>query len=114
MWKKIQAFEPYFAGAPIFDFTVITIHTQQLLNVEAEIDELNYILNTFINPPHCFSGNAIIMGDFNQVEGFVADNFQSTLDKGSQYRQLVYKETSTLSQALDRLDTSYEWCLSQL
>ena len=89
-------------GMPIFDFTVITIHTRSRLNPEAEINELHNVLNMFTNPPHCYSGNAIIMGDFNQVPNFVAANFQSALDLGPQYRQLQYSGSSTLTQALDR------------
>ena len=79
-----------------FDFTVVNIHTKPALNPQAEINALHNVLNTVINYPYCYSGNAIIMGDFNQGTNFVPAAFQSSLDLLPQsYRQLMYFGGST-------------------
>ena len=79
-----------------FDFTVITIHTKPTLNPKAEINQLHNILSTYTTSViPCYSGNAIIMGDFNQGKRFVGSSFQSSLDQLSQYRQLLYSGGST-------------------
>jgi len=94
-----------------FDFTVITIHTKPDFNEEAEINSLHDTLSAVIRPPHCYSGNAIIMGDFNQGSRFVGANFMSDLDIYPRYQQLQYfDQGSTLAmnppQKHDRLSMS--------
>ena len=86
-----------------FDFTVVNIHTKPTprpgLRTQAEINNLHNVLNTVITFPHCYSGNAIIMGDFNQGARFVA-GFQSTLDlRPLNYHQLMYNGGSTAAVA---------------
>lgn len=87
----------FFTGVNTFDFTVITIHTKPGLNPKHEINQLDNILTTYTNEPHCYSGNAIIMGDFNQGTNFVGSRFHSFLDQKQQYRQLMYNGGSTLA-----------------
>lgn len=83
------------AGVFTFDFTVITIHTKPSLNPTTEINFLHNILVAVVRPPLCYSGNAIIMGDFNQGSNYVSTKFQSNLDQGQQYQQLYYTGGST-------------------
>lgn len=88
------------SGVNDFSFTVITIHTkpergEKNANTKAEINSLHTALNVVINPPHCFSGNAILMGDFNQGIGFIPQSFQSEMDQLPAYRQLEYDGGST-------------------
>ena len=68
----------FYTGMTDFDFTIIA---------KSDLDESNQlhnILTTFINVPHCYSGNAIIISDFNQSSDI------TTLDQGHQYQQLHY------------------------
>lgn len=90
------------SGVNDFKFTVITIHTKPERgdkndNTKAEINSLHTALNIVINHPHCFSGNAILMGDFNQGIGFIplTQKFQSQMDQLPAYRQLEYDGGST-------------------
>lgn len=87
--------DTFITGVLTFDFTIITIHTKPSLNPQAEINSLHDTLLAVVNPPYCYSGNAIIIGDFNQGLNSVPAKFQSNLDQLQQYEQLQYIGGST-------------------
>ena len=85
------------------------------------VEEINYLRNSFIgiaNPPFCFSGNGIILGDFNQVRRYVLSSFRTQSDfvTDQRFSEVEYTGSSSArtnnpSNKLDRFD---EICYSPL
>ena len=101
-------------GTHHFDFTVITIHTKPPgsefipnANTKLEIDELNTFFDLLVGSPRCYSGNAIIMGDFNQGTNYIGASHKSTLDvMTDRYTQLMYEGGTTVSSKDKKTRTS--------
>ena len=87
-----------------FIFTVITMRIEPSLNPQVEINNLHSLSNTLINPPHCYSGNVIIMGDFNQGTNFIPTLARSALDQDLRYQQLEYDGGTTYDKNPQKLD----------
>lgn len=78
-------------------------------------EEINYLRYSFLhiaNPPYCFSGNGIILGDFNQVQRYVLKSFrtQSDLVKDPKFVEIEYTGSSSAKSTnpanmLDRFDS---------
>ena len=81
----------FYAGMTDFDFTIIAINTTP------DLDPQNDILQTFINVPHCYSGNAIIITGFNRSSDI-------TSDREYQFRELHYTDDTIAS----RIPQTYE------
>ena len=85
-----------FTGYLRFDLTVLTIHTRPEQRPQEEINGLQPFINYIINAPGCYSGNAIIMGDFNQGVRYVKPaTSQSSLDMSQHFDELTYIGGST-------------------
>ena len=115
---NLQPFLFSVSGLIRFDLTLVTIHTQPNKTKDGEktrqeINGLHNFINRILNPPLCYSGNAIIMGDFNQGTNYVKDTWQSLLDKSPEYNELTYAGGSTSAtkppQKHDRLVSIAIW-----
>ena len=82
-----------------FKFTVMTIHTSPTprANVQMEINGLQNFFVDISSHPTCFSGNLIIMGDFNQGFNYVGKTWKSNLDNDLEFKEVVYTGGSTMS-----------------
>ena len=76
--------QPFLFSISGLNLTIVTMYTQPIktkdgLKTRQEIDGVHNFINRILNPPLCYSGNAIVMGDFNQGTNYVKDTWQSLL-----------------------------------
>ena len=82
-----------------FTFIVMPVHTipdgSSTHTTREEINSLRGNLNTMLNFPCCTSKNAIILGDFNQVQRYVRSNWRSDLDLDENIKEVKYEGSSS-------------------
>ena len=103
------------AAQKSFSFTVVPIHTipdsSRDHTTREEINYLRYSFLRIVAPPFCFSGNGIILGDFNQVQRYVLRGFRTQSDFATDpdFTEIEYTGSSSArtnnpSNKLDRFD----------
>ena len=103
------------AGPKSFHFTVVPIHTiPDSSRDHTTREEINHLRYTFLHiaaPPYCFSGNGIILGDFNQVQRYVLKGFRTQSDfvTDPNFSEIEYTSSSSARtknprNKLDRFD----------